>query len=170
MTKMTKKPLVILLIITTLFSNEIQLEKKSNLYKESPKAEVNVSFTRDDAKELVVNNTTGMMWQDNIDAKTIKKNRKDARQHCKDLVFAGYDDWYLPKIKQLESIVDHKNRNPAIRAEFKNVESFHYWSSSPSLRANIINVLNVDFKSGHTYRNNRKGRCYVRCVRGKYKR
>lgn len=69
---MTKKLLVILFITTTLFSYEIQLDKKSNIYKESPKAKVNVNFTRDYAKELVVDNTTGMMWQDNIDAKTIK--------------------------------------------------------------------------------------------------
>ena len=159
-----------MIISITLFSYEIQLDKASSIHKEEPKEKLKILFTRDDAKEIVINHSTGKIWQDNIDTKTIKKNRKDARDYCRRLIFAGYDDWYLPKIKELESIVDHEKRNPAIREEFKNVESFHYWSSSPNLAANIINVLNVDFKGGNTYRTNRKGRCYVRCVRGKSKK
>lgn len=164
---MIKKLLSIIFMCITLFSYEINLDTKSNIDIHEPKSELNMVFTRDDVKEIVINQTTGLIWQDNIDTKTIKKNRKDARQYCRSLVFAGYDDWYLPKIKQLESIVDHKEYDPAIKKEFKNVQSFHYWSSSPNLAANIINVLNVDFKNGHTYRTNRMGRCYVRCVRGK---
>ncbi len=116
-----------------------------------------------------MDDTTGLIWQDNIDAKTIKKSRKDAKQYCRSLVFAGYDDWYLPRIKQLKSIVDNKKRNPAIRDGFKNIKAYHYWSSSPNLSANLINVFNIDFKNGQTYKTNRKGKCNVRCVRGKYR-
>lgn len=157
------------LILTTLFSYEIQLGKSQNTQKEVAQVNTNIPLVRDDSKELVIDKTTGLMWQDNIDAKTIKKNRKDAKKYCRRLVFAGYDDWYLPRKKELKSIVDQTKQNPAIKDGFKNTKAYHYWTSSPNLSANIINVINIDFKNGQTYKTNRKGRCNVRCVRGKYK-
>ena len=158
-----------MLTTMTLFSYEVQLGKTSDKDKQAPKAKVNTTLIRDDSKDLVIDKSTGLMWQDNVDSKTIKKNRKDAKDYCRRLVFAGYDDWYLPNIKELKSIVDQNRHNPAIRVGFKNVQAYHYWSSSPNLSANIINVLNIDFKNGQTYKTNRRGRCHVRCVRGKYK-
>ncbi len=165
---MIKILLVTALIITTLLSYEINLGKSSSTQVKAPEPELKSILVRDDSKEIVIDKTAGLMWQDNIDTKTIKKNRKDAKQYCRRLVFAGYDDWYLPKIKQLKSIVDNKKHNPAIRDGFQNTQAYHYWSSSPNLSANIVNVLNIDFKNGQKYSTNRRGRCYVRCVRGKY--
>ena len=165
---MIKKLLATALIVTTLFSYEISLGKSAKTKVKAPKSELKVNLVRDNSKEIVIDKSAGLMWQDNIDTKTIKKNRKDAKQYCRSLVFAGYKDWYLPKIKQLKSIVDRSNHNPAIYKEFKNVQSYHYWSASPNLSANLINVLNIDFKNGQKYSTNRRGKCYVRCVRGKY--
>ena len=105
---MLQKLLQVLLIGTTLFSYEISLDKASLTQKKAPKAQLKLALTRDNAKEVVIDKNTGLMWQDNIDAKTIRKNRKDAKQYCRDLVLAGYDDWYLPPLKQLKSIVDAK--------------------------------------------------------------
>ncbi len=166
---MIKKLLATALIITTLFSYEISLGKSSSTQSKAPEPELQATLVRDDSKEIVIDKAAGLMWQDNIDTKTIKKNRKDAKQYCRSLVFAGYTDWYLPRIKQLKSIVDNKKRNPAIREEFQNVQAYHYWSSSPNISRNLINVFNIDFKNGQRYNNNKKGKCYVRCVRGKYK-
>ena len=166
---MIKKLLLIAFISRILLSYEISIDKSSSREIKVPKAEFKTTLVRDDSKEIVMDDTTGLIWQDNIDAKTIKKSRKDAKQYCRSLVLAGYDDWYLPRIKQLKSIVDNKKRNPAIRDGFKNIKAYHYWSSSPNLSANLINVFNIDFKNGQTYKTNRKGRCHVRCVRGKYK-
>lgn len=165
---MIKKLLQILLISTALFSYEIRLEKSLPLQKRVSKPEVKLALVRDETKEIVIDTSTGLMWQDNIDAKTLKKNRKDAKQYCRNLVLAGYDDWYLPPLKQLKSIVDAKKYNPAIREGFKNVQAYHYWSASPNLSWSNINVSNIDFKNGQVYNNNRNGMCNVRCVRGKY--
>ena len=165
---MLQKLLQVLLIGTTLFSYEISLDKPSLTQKKAPKAQLKLALTRDNAKEVVIDKNTGLMWQDNIDAKTIRKNRKDAKQYCRDLVLAGYDDWYLPPLKQLKSIVDEKKYNPAIRDGFKNIQAYHYWSASPNLSWSNINVSNIDFKNGQVYNNNRNGMCNVRCVRGKY--
>ena len=165
---MIQKILQILLISTALFSYEIHLEKSLPLQKRVSKPEVKLALVRDETKEIVIDTSTGLMWQDNIDAKTLKKNRKDAKQYCRNLVLAGYDDWYLPPLKQLKSIVDAKKYNPAIREGFKNVQAYHYWSASPNLSWSNINVSNIDFKNGQVYNNNRNGMCNVRCVRGKY--
>nr|MDA3908625.1 DUF1566 domain-containing protein [Sulfurimonas sp.] len=101
---MIRKLIHITLITTTLFSSEIGLHNSSN-----------IALVRDNSKDLVIDKTTGLMWQDNIDTKTIRKNRKDAKQYCRSLVFAGYDDWYLPRVKELRSIVDERKYDPAIR-------------------------------------------------------
>lgn len=158
-----------MLITTTLFSYEINFGKSSNIEKEKIKPKPKIALVRDDAKEIVIDESTGLMWQDSIDTKTIRKNRKDAKQYCRSLVFAGYDDWYLPRLNELKTIVDEKKFDPAIRFGFKNIQSGHYWTSSPNL-SDIMNALNIDFKSGKTYNNTRKGKCYVRCVRGNYNR
>ena len=165
---MKTKLLQILLISTTLFSYEIRLDKPSFIEKKTSNTKIKASLIRDDAQEIVIDKDTGLMWQDTIDAKTIKKNRKDAKQYCRSLVLAGYDDWYLPPLKQLKSIVDEKKYNPAIRDGFKNIQAYHYWSASPNLSWSNINVSNIDFKNGQVYNNNRNGMCNVRCVRGKY--
>ncbi len=164
---MIKKLLQIILITTTLFSYEIQLGKSSNIQEKAPEPKIKIALVRDNSKELVIDKTTGLMWQDNIDTKTIRKNRKDAKQYCRRLFFAGYDDWYLPRVKELKSIVDETRFNPAIRKGFKNIIPSHYWTSSPNL-SDIVIAINVDFKSGQTYNNTRKGKAYVRCVRGNY--
>ncbi|EDZ62204.1 protein containing DUF1566 [Sulfurimonas gotlandica GD1] len=165
---MMKLLITFTLILTTLFSYEIVLGKSSNKDKKVTESKPKIALVRDDSKELVIDKNTGLMWQDNIDAKTIRKNRKDAKQYCRSLVFAGYDDWYLPRLKELKSIVDESKYDPAIKFGFKNIQSYHYWTSSPNLSANIINVINIDFKNGQTYKTNRRGRCNIRCVRGKY--
>ena len=46
--------------------------------------------------------------------------------------FIGYDDWYLPNIKQLASIVEQACDSPAVNETiFPNTSSNTYWSSSP---------------------------------------
>jgi len=164
---MIKKLLQLILITTALFSYEIHLDRASNTEEKVQESKSGIALVRDDSKEIVIDKTTGLMWQDNIDAKTIRKNRKDAKQYCRRLVFGGYKDWYLPRVKELNSIVDKTKYDPAIRDGFKNIVSAHYWSSSPNL-SDIVIAINVDFKSGQSYNNTRKGKAFVRCVRGKY--
>ena len=164
------KLFIAIFLSTSLFSYEISLDKPTHIQVKSPESDLRTPLVRDDLKEIVIDKTTGLMWQDNIDTKTIKKNRKDAKQYCRSLVFGGYDDWYLPRKKQLQSIVDKKKRNPAIREGFRNVQTYHYWTSSPNISRNVINVFNIDFKNGQTYHTNKEGKCHVRFVRGKYRR
>ena len=68
---MIRKLLQIMLISTTLFSYEIRIGKSSNIQKKVQKPKINIALVRDNSKEIVIDKTTGLMWQDNIDTKTI---------------------------------------------------------------------------------------------------
>ena len=119
---------------------------------------------------------TKLMWQDDIEAKTVQKDWQGAINYCKDLSLAGFDDWRLPKIEELESIVDDTRLNPdsfagesnlAIKIEFENVASGWYWSSS-NYANNKVNAWYVDFsypESGNNEKNGDYSDRYVRCVR-----
>jgi len=157
---MIKKLIQIALLATTLFSYEIVIDKTS----EVPKVKWGATFTRNNAKEVVVNDKTGLMWQDDSSAKTVERDWKGAKNYCQSLNFASYNDWYLPSIKEMETLIDTTKYNPAIKDGFINVTSSFYWSSSPNV-SHSKNAWNVNFKDGSSYNGNKTGKLYVRCAR-----
>ena len=122
-------------------------------------------FIRDDALEVVKDTTRNLMWQDNEDAKTVKKDWKDAIDYCENLSFAGYDDWTLPNISELLSITDKSKYNPSIRDAFQNYStSDYYWTSTPSANSSGSSWV-VYFYNGNDYWFNQSDDSFVRCVR-----
>ena len=106
---------------------------------------------------------TGLIWQDNKDAKTIKKDWDGAKEYCKNLDLGGYSDWRLPTKDELASIID-KTNTPTIKTGFKNVSSSDYWSSS-QVSWKVSKAWEMDFSSGYThYYSNKSNKHFVRCV------
>ena len=59
-----------------------------------------------------------MMWYDAID-------------RCENLDYAGYSDWRMPNVRELDSIVHHGVYNPAIDSLFfPNTQGDGYWTST----------------------------------------
>lgn len=88
-------------------------------------------LVRDEAKETVYDPTTKLMWQDN--SESIIRNWQNAITYCDNLTLGGYSDWRLPEIKELLSINDTTQYEPAIKNGFQNVVTsyyYDYWSSS----------------------------------------
>ncbi len=120
--------LVVSMIFLACFGYEIIIDK-------TQKSEFHTKDTniRNDGDNIVVDILTGLVWQDNTEAKSIKRDYKAAVDYCKRLRLAGFKDWTLPTISQLESIADYSKQKPAIKNGFKNVYSGFYWSSSPCI-------------------------------------
>lgn len=63
--------------------------------------------------------------------------------------FAGFSDWRVPNIKELDSIVERQCYNPAINlAVFPNTSNDFFWSSSPVNDKNE-QIWVISFEDGH---------------------
>ncbi len=102
------------------------------------------------------------MWQDDMSVISSENTYEGAKEYCDDLVFGDYQDWYLPSVSELESIVKADNYPRSIVKGFKNVASDYYWSSSEhtSEYAWIVLFIYRDVVYYH-----KTDRNYVRCVR-----
>lgn len=130
----------------------------------SPELKAPNALERDKSKEVVVDHKSHLMWQDNADAKSIKKNWESSAEYCHNLSLAQQQDWRLPTKDELLSIVDTKRSNPAIYSAFENVMSDYYWSSSNNINYNDF-AWNVTFYFGIENNNYKDKNYYIRCVR-----
>src|SRR5262245_33765218 len=93
----------------------------------------------DNGDGTVTDHCTGLMWQkDTADLDGDGQTRDDpsdridwfgALAYCEGLTFAGYDDWRLPNVRELESIVDYGRDEPAVDPVF-GAWSSSYWTST----------------------------------------
>ncbi len=96
----------------------------------------------DNGDGTITDNTTGLMWMQ--DDYTEAVNWEDALEYAEGKEFAGYSDWRLPDVKELQSIVDY-TRSPAttssaainplfnctqITNEAGDADYAYYWSST----------------------------------------
>ena len=127
---------------------------------------VTPSYTRDDDKEIVMDNITKLQWQDNEEVKTVYKNWEDAKAYCSGLTLGGYADWRLPTIIELQTIIVDGKSSPTIdTTAFVNYTiSNYYWSSTTS--ASSTNVAwSAYFHDGDTFYNYKLTKNNVRCAR-----
>lgn len=113
----------------------------------------------------VTDTETGLMWQQD---ETGWMDWESALSYCENLELAGYDDWRLPNINELQSLVDYSTKNPAIDTyAFPNATSSIYWSSTTySIHIGHTGDASiVDFGSGLVYGLYKSFNQYVRAVR-----
>ncbi len=79
-------------------------------------------------------NNTGLVWEVKTNAnKRDKYTWAEAQAHCAALVLGGYDDWRLPTVKELASLVDFgiTDPGPVLNTRFfPKTENTWYWTSS----------------------------------------
>ena len=100
------------------------------------------NYTRYTNHNIVVDNVTELMWQDDEESKTVTKvwtsqakydigdfdntSGDTAVTYCENLSLGGHDDWRLPTMYELKSLLNkYENK---IETIFENNTDAHYWS------------------------------------------
>jgi len=143
------------------------------------------SYTINYTHNTVKDNSTGLTWnrctllKNNIInddgncnglTETDRYNWNEAISACNKLSsdrYRGYDNWRLPNIRELHSIVTYYfSTFPAITAKaFPNTKDDHYWTSTTAKKDNTL-AWRVDFNLGTVLYGDKNDKKYVRCVAG----
>ena len=115
------------------------------------------------SNDMVSDSFTKLQWQDNTTVGT--KNWESALTYCENLSLNTHNDWRLPNLNELTSIVDRSKDSPAIVDIFVNTQDSTYWSSTTYEHSKTYAWF-VHFGTGSVENNKLKTTAkYVRCVR-----
>jgi hypothetical protein len=123
--------------------------------------QVDILRYRDNGDGTVSDHKIGAMWQKNDDG--TKRTWQEAIDYCVDLSLVEDDDWILPSIDVLGSIVDYGGVPPACEPILQ-CQGDRYWSSSPFIDA-PENAWFVGFFDGPVLPTSKSKYGYARCVR-----
>lgn len=96
--------------------------------------ETAVNDFTDNEDGTVTDEATGLMWMEADAGYAMEWD--DALEYAENFEYAGYDDWRLPNVKELQSIVDYTGSYPAIDPEYftctelEENENYYFWSST----------------------------------------
>ncbi len=141
------------------------------------KLDANGNGLPDDATEWVMvrDNVTGLIWEVKTDDSSI--HDKDDTYNWEDAddifveqlnlqKFGGFQDWRMPEVKELASIISMGRNGPAVDTSFfPKVQSSQYWSSTVGAY-NGNSSWYVNFSAGVSLPVHQMDRHYVRAVRG----
>jgi len=127
---------------------------------------LSAEFTK--SGEVVTDSITGLAWQDNSDTNGTERTWHEAIDYCEALTLDTHDDWRLPNINELKSLIDRSKKRPSIKGdvfEYIGIKYYYvYWSSSS--RVGTEDFARVVFFNGGNMVARDKGELhYVRCVR-----
>lgn len=137
-------------------------------------------YTRDDENNIVLDHLIGLMWQDNESVRKqwiTDENYNDrllsntsgdtAITYCSELILGGYDDWRIPTITELQSIVLRSENNPSIDTSVFEAYSTigFYTSSTLNTNGNEPIIMAIHFGLGTIYPIGLAYNEFVRCVR-----
>ncbi|MEM7261538.1 MAG: DUF1566 domain-containing protein [Planctomycetota bacterium] len=82
----------------------------------------------DNRDGTITDTCTGLMWQQDLGFVSAV-NWQGSLEYCATLELGGHDDWRLPTIREIQSIVDYNRTGPAFDPIFRALET-RYWSST----------------------------------------
>ena len=133
----------------------------------------------DNGDGTITDNNSGLMWQQVPSSDDY--TWQESVDYCDNLVFAGYDDWRIPSLKELYSISDFSSGWPYLDTSYFTLASGQvtkdeqYWSSNyyvgVTVEGGSNSAFGVNHVTGHikAYPANASGPVggkYVRAVRG----
>jgi len=121
--------------------------------------------------DTVTDNCTGLQWERFTDRDEDGLAEPftwcGALDFCLNLSFAGHDDWRLPNVRELESIMDYGRSNPAADPVFRfTTDQFtQYWTSTTTLGDPRLAYF-INFTIADVTRAEKCAGLSVRAVRG----
>lgn len=117
-------------------------------------------FVYETGSPTVFDNATGLEWTRNVPA---AMDGFEAVEHCASEI-AGKEDWRLPSLMELLTLVDPSRSYPAIDTDaFPRTPQTYFWSADAQ---NASTDWVIDFETGFTVGASRTSGLRVRCVRG----
>jgi hypothetical protein len=115
---------------------------------------------------VITDTLTGLMWAENANLDGTK-TWNNAIDYCNGLSLGGYTDWRLPNVRELFSLIDFSQYNPALPSghPFDNVQSSYYWSST-TYASGTSYAWGVHLGSGYVGSGGKASTGYVWPVRG----
>ena len=122
------------------------------------------SFSRDDANDIVMDNVSGLMWEDDTAV-----NSRDTWQagvdRCAASTLGGYDDWRMPEMFELITLTDYGNATSVLNSVFVNrVETTSLSANENPDHPGFVYYMSFDY--GTTTYMDATGLMSTRCVRG----
>jgi len=142
-------------------------------------SQIRIGHYIDNGDGTVTDTHTGLMWMRCAMGQTwdVSGCQGEARNYTWDMAkklrhtFAGYEDWRLPDIDELMTLIDKNKGRPAIDTmafpdTIRQDSVFYFWSSSPNAN-HSSDACYVYFWSGDAYGDYNKSNSFaVRLVRG----
>ncbi len=116
---------------------------------------VDVTLARDftdNGDGTVTDNEHEITW---MQTPSSVKNHPTAEQACLASEFAGYDDWRLPNVAELTSLLDRTRIEPSTFVDFFDVDSRHEWTVRRDFANQMNNEWVVDLYFGRTRTTNK---------------
>lgn len=104
-----------------------------------------------------------LMWQKE-DAPERLKNDGPAEEYCKNSKVGGFDDWKLPEVDELQTLINKEKKDPACDA-ILNMKPNWYWTKTPYAADPDYYAWVVHFYDGYVNYDYRNYTYYVRPVR-----
>ena len=124
-------------------------------------------FSRDDNRSVVKDNISGLVWQ-NVGG--VDKTWQEAIAYCENLSLGDYNDWRLPNIMEMLSIVDRSKKEMMFYDAFNDFGLSTYWTSTTYVEdkpyAWTVNFYGSVYSGGLSNAAGKTFTMNVRCVRG----
>jgi len=109
---------------------------------------------------------TGLVWQDDQAVGNVTKSYSDAKKYCEQLKVDGFEDWRLPTLFELYTIVDMRRERPALKDGFEMRVEEWFWTATLFAGDPKREAWRLSFRYGETEPSRQDRTLHVRCVRG----
>ena len=114
---------------------------------------------------MVKDPQTNLLWEDTPHVKEAKLTQPKAEKYCNTLKLGSFEDWRLPSIQELLTIVDYKRIEPALPKAFSYIEEESFYWTNTVVADESDAFWGVNFKRGASSKASEYYDRYVRCVR-----